>query len=89
MSGMQSRTCRLVEAGGVCDMLGNPASFKGSSVVQPIVWPMMKGNEVYVGRGMVCQEVLPFIVGPSVDIQGNSAKEEGWWGLSGVFDGVD
>lgn len=59
-------------------MFGNPASFKGSGVVQPVVWPMMKGNKVYVGRGMVCQEVLPFIEGPTVHTQGNSARERMW-----------
>ena len=56
---------------------------------------MMEGNEVYVGRGMVCQEVLPFVVGPTVGTQGNSAKErspkkgergggEGAMGLQGL-----
>lgn len=66
MSSLQSMTDRLVQASGICDMLGDPASFKGSGVVQPVVWPVMEGNKVYVGRGMVCQEVLPFIVGPTV-----------------------
>ena len=74
----QGESYRLVEAGCVCHMFGNPASFKGSGVVQPVVWPMMKGNKVYVGRGMVCQEVLPFIEGPTVHTQGNSARERMW-----------
>ena len=78
MSSMQPETHWLSEAGSVYNMLGNPASFKGSGVVQPVVWPMMEGNEVDVRRGVVCQEVLPFTVGPTEGTQGNSTKEGRW-----------
>lgn len=38
----------LVEAGGICDVLANPASLEGSAVVQPVVRPMVEGSKVYV-----------------------------------------
>ena len=54
----------LSKGGSICYMLGYPAGLKAGAVVQPVVWPMVEGSEVYVRRHVVCQKVLPFIVSP-------------------------
>ena len=54
----------LSKGGSICYMLGYPAGLKAGAVVQPVVWPMVEGSEVYVRRHVVRQKVLPFIVGP-------------------------